>query len=85
MEREAANPLSKLGVLAPDGVEWALAVANRNFIIQTISLLAGTWAATAAFGWRSSRRWQASPMIPLESSARVMTLIAEARALCVTG
>lgn len=27
---EAANRLSKLGVLAPEGVEWALAVANRN-------------------------------------------------------
>jgi hypothetical protein len=25
---EAANRLSRLGVLAPDGVEWALAVAN---------------------------------------------------------
>lgn len=31
---EAANRLSKLGVLAPDGVEWALAVANRNFLIH---------------------------------------------------
>ena len=31
---EAANRLSRLGVLAPDGVEWALAVANRNFIIH---------------------------------------------------
>lgn len=30
---EAANRLSKSGVLAPDGVE-ALAVANRNFIIH---------------------------------------------------
>ena len=30
---EAANRLSKLDVLAPDGVEWALAVANRNFLI----------------------------------------------------
>lgn len=29
---EAANRISKLGVLAPDGIEWALAVANRNFI-----------------------------------------------------
>ena len=27
---EAANRLSKVGVLAPDGVEWAIAVANRN-------------------------------------------------------
>lgn len=31
---EAANRLSRLGVLAPDGVEWAIAVANRNFIIH---------------------------------------------------
>ncbi len=27
---EAANRLSRLGVLAPDGVKWALAVANRT-------------------------------------------------------
>jgi uncharacterized protein with HEPN domain len=31
---EAANRLSKLDVLAPDGVDWALAVANRNFLIH---------------------------------------------------
>ena len=31
---EAANRLSRLDVLAPDGVEWALAVANRNFILH---------------------------------------------------
>ena len=31
---EAANRLSRLGVLAPDDVEWALAVANGNFIIH---------------------------------------------------
>ncbi|HEY5190287.1 MAG TPA: HepT-like ribonuclease domain-containing protein, partial [Solirubrobacteraceae bacterium] len=31
---EAANRMSRLDVLAPDGVEWALAVANRNFIIH---------------------------------------------------
>jgi uncharacterized protein with HEPN domain len=31
---EAANRLARLGVLAPDGVDWALAVANRNFIIH---------------------------------------------------
>src|SRR5680860_792864 len=30
---EAANRLSRLEVLAPDGVDWALAVANRNFLI----------------------------------------------------
>ena len=31
---EAANRLSKLGVLPPVGVDWALAVANRNFLIH---------------------------------------------------
>lgn len=31
---EAANRLSKLDLLAPDGVDWALAVANRNFLIH---------------------------------------------------
>ncbi len=31
---EAANRLSRLGVLEPDGVDWALAVANRNFLIH---------------------------------------------------
>lgn len=31
---EAANRLSKLDLLAPDGVDWALAMANRNFIIH---------------------------------------------------
>lgn len=31
---EAANRLSRLGVLAPNGVVWALAVANRNFLIH---------------------------------------------------
>ena len=31
---EAANRLSRLDVLAPGNVEWALAVANRNFIIH---------------------------------------------------
>lgn len=31
---EAANRMLRLDVLAPEGVEWALAVANRNFIIH---------------------------------------------------
>lgn len=42
---EAANRLSKLDVLAPEGVDWALAVANRNFIIHQYDELnrAITW------------------------------------------
>lgn len=31
---EAANRLSRLNVLVPAGVDWALAIANRNFIIH---------------------------------------------------
>lgn len=31
---EAANRLSRLAVFAPDGVDWALAVANRNLLIH---------------------------------------------------
>ena len=31
---EAANRLARLDVLAPEGVDWALAVANRNFLIH---------------------------------------------------
>jgi uncharacterized protein with HEPN domain len=31
---EAANRLDRLGVPAPEGVDWSLAVANRNFIIH---------------------------------------------------
>lgn len=31
---EAAKRLSRLELLAPDGVDWSLAIANRNFIIH---------------------------------------------------
>lgn len=47
--REAAGRLSKLGVLAPDGVQWTLAVANRNFIIHQYDQIsrAITWQTLA--------------------------------------
>lgn len=55
---EAANRLSKLGVLAPDGVEWALAVANRNFIIHQYDEInrAITWQTLSVDlpAWRAS-------------------------------
>jgi hypothetical protein len=44
----------------------------------------GTFAAAAALGCRLSSRWQASPMMPLESSARAITFTAEVSALWVT-
>jgi uncharacterized protein with HEPN domain len=47
---EAAKRLSQLGVLAPDGVEWALAVANRNFLIHQYDQLDRelTWQTLSA-------------------------------------
>ncbi|GEM_PF-557285 len=57
---EAANRLSKLGVLAPDGVEWALAVANRNFIIHQYDQLNRelTWLTLSSdlVDWKNSLR-----------------------------
>jgi hypothetical protein len=46
---EAANRLSKFDVLAPDGVEWALAVANRNFLIQAVEARLGDAQLRSAF------------------------------------
>lgn len=55
---EAAKRLSRLGVLAPDGVEWALAVANRNFIIHQYEEINRelTWLTLSRDlpAWRSS-------------------------------
>lgn len=55
---EAANRLSKLGVLAPEGVEWALAVANRNFLIHQYDEINRelTWLTLA----RDLPHWKAS-------------------------
>ncbi|MDD2818115.1 MAG: DUF86 domain-containing protein [Candidatus Nanopelagicales bacterium] len=57
---EAANRLSKLGVLAPDRVDWALAVANRNFIIHQYDELnrALTWQTLSVDlpDWKASLR-----------------------------
>ena len=55
---EAANRLAKLGVLAPEGVDWALAVANRNFIIHQYDQINReiTWATMSV----DLQAWQAS-------------------------
>lgn len=56
---EAANRLSRLNVLAPDGVEWALAVANRNFIIHQYDEINRelTWLTLS----RDLQEWKVSP------------------------
>lgn len=55
---EAANRLSKMDVLAPDGVEWAIAVANRNFLIHQYDQInrALTWFTLS----RDLPAWQES-------------------------
>ncbi|MEQ6901543.1 HepT-like ribonuclease domain-containing protein [Nocardioides sp. YIM 152588] len=63
---EAANRLSRLGVLAPAGVEWALAVANRNFLIHQYDEINRelTWLTLS----RDLPQWEAS-LLPLFSEA----------------
>lgn len=55
---EAAKRLTRLGVLAPEGVDWALAIANRNFIIHQYDEINRnqTWLTLARDlpAWRSS-------------------------------
>lgn len=55
---EAANRLARFGVLAPAGVEWALAVANRNFLIHQYDEISRelTWAtiSTDLPAWKTS-------------------------------
>lgn len=64
---EAANRLSKLGVLAPDGVEWALVVANRNFLIHQYDVINRelTWLTLS----RDLPAWKQS-LQPLFEAAR---------------
>lgn len=49
---EAANRLSRLGVRAPGDVDWALVVANRNFIIHQYDEINRELTPTVhAFAW----------------------------------
>lgn len=55
---QAANRLARMGVLEPDGVQWALAVANRNFLIHQYDQIdrSPTWLTVARDlpAWRKS-------------------------------
>lgn len=64
---EAANRLSRLDVLAPDGVEWAIAIANRNFIIHRYDEINRdqTWLTLA----RDLSEWRLS-LVPLVAEAQ---------------
>jgi len=70
---EAASRLTKLDVLAPDGVEWTLAIANRNFLIHQYDEI------NRALTWRTLSvdlpKWRAS----------LSTLIDEAQVAVVPG
>lgn len=67
---EAANRLSRLAVLAPDGIDWALAVANRNFIIHQYDEINRdlTWLTLS----RDLPAWNAS-LVPMfvQAQARI--------------
>ena len=55
---EAANRLARRGVASPGGVEWAVAVANRNFIIHRYDEISRelTWQTLAVDlpGWAAA-------------------------------
>ena len=68
---EAAGRLSRLGVLAPDGVEWALAVANRNFIIHQYDEIKreATWRTLA----RDLPEWRTSLQLLFDQARATIT------------
>ena len=65
---EAARRLQAMDVVAPEGIEWSLAVANRNFIIHQYDEISRplTWQTLAVdlVDWRVH-------LAPLISEARV--------------
>lgn len=65
---EAANRLSRLELLAPDGVEWAIAVANRNFLIHQYDEI------------NRERTWETLSVHLPEWNASLAALIEEANA-----
>jgi uncharacterized protein with HEPN domain len=69
---EAANRLARLDVLAPDGVDWALAVANRNFLIHQYDEINRelTWLTLA----RDLPAWQSSLSELLTTAENVIAL-----------
>ena len=69
---ESANRLSRLGVLAPDGIEWSVAVANRNFLIHQYDQLnrEQTWLTLS----RDLRRWHDVLKEPIAEAAAVLSM-----------
>lgn len=72
---EAANRLAKLGVLAPEGIDWALAVANRNFIIHQYDQINReiTWLTISV----DLLAWQASLQVMFEDAGAALDEEAE--------
>lgn len=72
---EAANRLSRMEVLAPDGVEWALAVANRNFLIHQYDEIdrVQTWITLSD----DLLAWQASLVSLFDEAETTLALDAE--------
>ncbi|WP_430869230.1 HepT-like ribonuclease domain-containing protein [Demequina aurantiaca] len=64
---EAAGRLARLGIAPPKGVEWTLAIANRNFLIHQYDQVnrALTWETLAG----DLPAW-ADALLPLVARAR---------------
>jgi uncharacterized protein with HEPN domain len=62
-----------LNVVAPDGVEWALAVANRDFIIHQYDEInrETTWLTLS----RDLTGWRASLQPPIDQARDAITTI----------
>ena len=67
---EAAGRLAKLDVLPPDGVRWATAIANRNFLIHQYDEIDReiTWATLSV----NLPEWKASlAVLFIKAAARI--------------
>ncbi|MBS44621.1 MAG: hypothetical protein CMH83_15940 [Nocardioides sp.] len=60
---EGANRLARLDVLAPDGVDWALAVANRNFLTHQYDQISRTLTWTTLARDLPTRHRALAPLI----------------------
>ena len=70
---EAASRLAKLDVLAPEGVRWATAIANRNFLIHQYDEIDRqiTWATLSVKRLRSSEAQSLAPRCSGEAAAAI--------------
>lgn len=69
---EAAKRLKAMSVTAPDGIDWALAVSNRNFIIHQYDEISRplTWETLAV----DLPSWRRQLQVPITQARSVLNL-----------